>query len=172
MDRGGIHDEHPFKTPMELRDPVRRFRGRLAAPVTLVTSGSGDRRTGLTVSSILVAEGEPSYVHFLCGTNTDLWDEIRSTGRFIVHILEGEHRDLSDRFAGIRPSPGGLFAGLDVRDTPYGPELPVLQSRAFCRYESHRDDPIHALVHGVIERVDLHNLREPLQYFRGEYFHG
>ena len=57
-------------------------------------------------------------------------------------------------------------------DGEHGPELAVLQSRAFCRYESHRDDPHHALVHGVIERVDLHNLREPLQYFRGEYFYG
>jgi flavin reductase (DIM6/NTAB) family NADH-FMN oxidoreductase RutF len=172
MEQGGIHDDHPFATPMELRDPVRRFRGRLASPVTVVTSGKGDRRTGLTVSSLLVAEGEPSYVHFLCGTATDLWDAIRDTGTFVVHILEGGHRPLSDRFAGIRPSPGGLFAGIDVADSEYGPQLRALRSRAYCRYIGHREGALHALVHGLIERVDLHDLREPLQYFRGEYLRG
>jgi flavin reductase (DIM6/NTAB) family NADH-FMN oxidoreductase RutF len=169
---GEIHDEHPFRTPEDLRDPVRQFRGRLAAPVTIVTSGAAGSRTGLTVSSLVVAEGEPSHVHFLAGTATDLWYEIEATGTFIVHILEGDHRDLSDRFAGIRPSPGGPFAGLEVADTDFGPEIQMLQSRACCRYTGHRDDAMHALIHGRIEAVALHDLREPLQYFRGDYLHG
>ena len=115
MNQGEIHEEHPFKTPLDQRDPVRRFRGRLAAPVTVITSGTPQRRTGLTVSSVLVAEGEPSYLHFLCGTSTDLWDAIRETGTFIVHILEEEHRQISDRFAGIRPSPGGPVSYTHLR---------------------------------------------------------
>jgi len=169
---GEIHDEHPFATPLELRDPVRRFRGRLAAPVTIVTAGAGASRTGLTVSSLLVAEGEPSHVHLLVGTATDLWYAIEDSGRFIVHILEGGFRELSDRFAGIRPSPGGLFTGIGVEDTEYGPEITALRSRAYCRYVGHRPDALHALVHGRVESVVLHDLREPLQYFRGEYYTG
>lgn len=172
MSPGEIHEDHPFETPPELRDPVRRFRGRLAAPVTLVTAGPPDARAGLTVSSLLVAEGEPSYVHFLAGNATDLWYAIEGTGAFIVHILEEGHRELSDRFALLRPSPGGLFAGLQVRDTPYGPEVSALGNRAYCRCVGHRDDAHHALVHGVIEDLALRDLRHPLQYFRGEYFHG
>jgi 3-hydroxy-9,10-secoandrosta-1,3,5(10)-triene-9,17-dione monooxygenase reductase component len=172
MDQSAIHSEHPFATPMDLRDPVRRFRGRLPSPVTVVTAGHGDTRTGLTVSSLLVAEGEPSYIHFLCGTTTDLWDQIRTTGKFIVHVLEEVHRALSDRFAGIRPSPGGLFSEIDVIDTEYGPEIQMLRSRAYCTYMEHREDPIHALVHARIDKVVLHDLREPLSYFRGEYYTG
>lgn len=172
MSQGEIHDEHPFATPLEQRDPVRQFRGRLAVPVTVVTAGGPDARTGLTVSSLMVAEGEPSFVHLLVGTATDLWDAIRETDTFIVHILEEEHRELSDRFAGIRPSPGGLFVGLEVADTDFGPEIAGLGSRAYCRYESHRDEPYHALIHGTIVRIQLHDLRRPLGYFRGEYFTG
>ena len=172
MGPGEIHDEHPFATPPDQRDPVRQFRGRLTAPVTVVTAGGPSARAGLTGSSLFVAEGDPSFVHLLVGAGTDLWFAIEETGRFVVHILEEEHRELSDRFAGLRPSPGGLFAGLEVSDTEFGPVITALGSRAFCRYHSHRDDPFHALVHGTIERIELHDLRRPLRYFRGEYSHG
>ncbi|NQV06149.1 flavin reductase [bacterium] len=172
MSQGEIHDEHPFKTPGELRDPIRRFRGRLPAPVTIVTAGTPSTRTGLTVSSIIVAEGEPSHVHLLLAPATDLWTAITETGRFIVHVLERDHRSLSDRFAGIRPSPGGLFADLDVEQTDHGPAIAMLRTRAFCTLAGHRDDPLHVLVHGEIDDVQLHDLREPLRYFRGEYFFG
>ena len=169
---GEIHDEHPFATPSSLRDPIRQFRGRLAAPVTVVTAGGPESRTGLTVSSLLVAEGDPGHVHFLAGTATDLWDTIGETGAFIVHILERGFRNVSDRFAGIRPSPGGLFADIEVTDTPYGPEITRLGTRAYCRYDGSREESFHALVHGRIEKVTLHDLKEPLRYFRGEYFTG
>ena len=38
---GHIHEEHPFATPAELRDPVRQLRGRLAVPVTIIESAMG-----------------------------------------------------------------------------------------------------------------------------------
>jgi flavin reductase (DIM6/NTAB) family NADH-FMN oxidoreductase RutF len=172
MSPGDIHDDHPFRTPPEMRDPVRRFRGRLASPVTLVTAGTASDRAGLTVSSLIVAEGDPSFVHFLAGSTTDLWDRIRDTGSFVVHILGRDQRELSDRFALLRPSPGGLFSGLAVTDTDYGPELAGIGNRAYCRYVGHFDDAHHALVHGVVEQVSVDDLTDPLQYFRGEYLPG
>lgn len=172
MSPGEIHDDHPFMTPPDLRDPVRQFRGRLAAPVTVVTAGAAERRTGLTVSSLLVADGSPSFIHLLVGASTDLWDAIRDTGAFVVHVLQADDRQLSDRFASIRPSPGGLFKGIEVVDTDHGPELPSIGTRAYCRFVGHFDDTYHALVHGIVEEVVLDELRHPLQYFRGEYFHG
>ena len=51
-----IHHTDPFAVPTGQRSPVRRLRGRLAAPVTLWTAPGP---AGLTVSSTLVAEGEP-----------------------------------------------------------------------------------------------------------------
>ena len=164
-----IHEEHPFATPPQDRDPVRRFRGRLAAPVTVITSGAADARTGLTVSSLMIAEGEPARVYFLVGPATDLYDAIRVTGRFVVHVLEDRHRELSDRFAGLRPSPGGLFAGLDVVDGAYGPELPELGSRLYCRHESETECTMHVLEAGIVEDTVIDELDDPLVYFRGRY---
>ncbi len=167
-----IHDEHPFADPEDVRDPVRRFRGRLASPVTIVTAGGPAGRTGLTVSSILVSEDGPARIYFLCGTTTDLWQALLDTRAFVVHVVDRSARELADRFAGLRPSPGGLFSGLDPEDTPHGPMIPSLETRAHCSVARHHDTGVHALVVGTVERVDLHDLTEPLQYFRGGYLAG
>jgi len=142
------------------------------APVTVVTAGHGEGRTGLTVSSILVAEGEPPHAHFLVGPTTDLWHAIEETEAFIVHVLEHDHRDLSAIFAFIRPHPGGLFSGLEVKDTGYGPEITPVRTRAYCRYAGHQAAGAHVMVAGRIEEIALHDMRQPLGYFRGEYFCG
>ncbi len=167
--QGAIHDEHPFATPPNQRDPIRQFRGRLAAPVTVVTAGTGVDRAALTVSSLMVAEGDPPRVHFLLGTTTDLYDVLEDSKRFVVHVLEVPHQLAADRFAGLAPSPGGPFAGLDVIDGEYGPEIAAFPSRAYCRYEGGPEGTYHVLASGVVDRVDLHELSDPLLYFRGAY---
>lgn len=169
MTQGRIHRQHPFTTPPELREPARQLRGRLVAPVTVWTAGGPEGRTGLTVSSILVAEGEPPMVFGLVGLGADLWDAMQATGAFVVHVLETTHREIADRFAGLRPSPGGLFRGLEVEDTPWGPVMVEVPSRAACRMEEARETDYHVLVQGRVERIELHDLQEPLVYHRGRY---
>ena len=73
------------------------------------------------------------------------------------------------RFAGVRPSPGGPFRGLVVEDTPYGPVLGSVATRAYCRITGHRDLGPLFLVEAAIEKIELHDLDRPLQYFRGRY---
>lgn len=166
-----IHEEHPFKTPEQLRDPVRRFRGRMAAPVTIVTAGDGSNSTGLTVSSLVAAEGNPPRVYFLLGPETDLFAALHRTSRFVVHVLSSEHRVLSDTFAGIRPSPGGLFTGVATRPTEWGPVIEDVATRAYCTYRGGVEESFSFLVSGTIDRVEVADLDDPLLYFRGNYRH-
>ncbi len=166
---GAIRGEHPFRTPEPARDPARRLRGRLAAPVTIVTAGTGEGRTGLTVSSIVVAEGDPPLVYTLVGSATDLWVAIAETGRFVVHVATARDRVTADVFAGLRPSPGGLFAGRDVEETEYGPVLADLGNRAYCTMREGREESYSVLVSGAIDRVEIDELTDPLAYFRGAY---
>jgi flavin reductase (DIM6/NTAB) family NADH-FMN oxidoreductase RutF len=169
MSGGFIHDDHPFSTPPDLRDPSRQLRGRLVSGITVLTSGGPGSWAGLTVSSVLIAEGEPSRLIALVGEATDLWFAIAESRSWVLHVLGVEHRELSDRFAGSRPSPGGPFAGLDVEDTPWGPSLEVGGTRAFCRLERSVDTGFHRLVTGVIDQIDLDDLQDPLVYYRGKY---
>ena len=118
-----IHGDHPFLPPEEERGPVRRFRGRLASPVTLWTSRYADERAGLTVSSMLVADGEPGFVLGVLDPESDLWDAVRGSGRAVVTILEDRHRGLADVFGYVAPAPGGPFRLGAWDETEWGPAL-------------------------------------------------
>jgi flavin reductase (DIM6/NTAB) family NADH-FMN oxidoreductase RutF len=170
MSSGAIHDEHPFVPPPELRDPVRRLRGRLVAPVTIFTAGDDpDGWTGLTVSSLVVAEGDPPLLYSLLGPTTDLVERIAQTGRFLVHVCEAGHRRTADVFAGLEPSPGGLFAGRQVTQTGHGPLLGGFRATAGCTVVSSREESFNLLVTARIDDVGTDEVRDPLTYFRGGY---
>ncbi|WP_318336163.1 flavin reductase family protein [Micromonospora sp. BRA006-A] len=161
-----IHSTDPFAAPAAQRSPVRRLRGRLAAPVTLWTAPGP---AGLTVSSTLVAEGEPDRLLGLVDAESDLWAAIEEAGRFAVAPLGPQHRQLADRFAGLFPSPGGLFALDAWTETPYGPVPADAGGWAGCRLDTAREYGWGLLVEATIESVDLPADTPPLLHYRGRY---
>ncbi|WP_431917515.1 flavin reductase family protein [Micromonospora wenchangensis] len=161
-----IHHTDPFAVPTGQRSPARRLRGRLAAPVTLWTAPGP---AGLTVSSTLVAEGEPDRLLGLVDPEADLWAAIEDAGRFAVAPLGPSHRQLADRFAGLFPSPGGLFATDAWTDTPYGPVPADTGSWAGCRLDTVREYGWALLVEATIETVEIVADTPPLLHHRGRY---
>lgn len=168
---GGIHFEHPFATPLQERDPTRRFRGRLAAPVTVWTAGAVNGRGALTISSLLIAEGDPALLLGLISDVSELWAAIQERAAFVVHVLDANQRHLAERFALRSPAPGGPFAGLEASESPWGPILASVRTRAYCRLEGTALVGYAQLVSGRIERLDLdEDFDDPLVYFRGRYW--
>lgn len=163
-----IHSENPFADDPGARDPVRRFRGRLSAPVTVVTSGE-EEWAGLTVASLMIIEGEPGHVEMVVGPTSDLWDVIAETSRFVIHVCDASRRSLSEVFAGLRPSPGGVFAGLETAVSEWGPVIVDLPDRAYCTFLEKREVGHSGLISGQVDRVELSGLSDPLVYFRGSY---
>jgi len=163
---GRIHSSHPFATPDPEKSVVRRLRGRLAAPVTLWTAPGP---AGLTVSSMLVADGEPGRVLGLIDDESDFWDAAEAAGRFAVIPLTPADRQPADRFAGLLPAPGGLFAGGGWTTTEYGPVPEGATTWAGCRLDSSRPCGWALLVEGVIETVEIGPAAEPLVHYRGSY---
>jgi flavin reductase (DIM6/NTAB) family NADH-FMN oxidoreductase RutF len=164
-----IHSGDPFATPEGDKSDVRRLRGRLAAPVTLWTSFAADGPAGLTVSSILVADGEPGRVLGLIDEEADLWAAAEESDRFAVTPLTPADRQLADRFAGLTPAPGGLFATGDWTPTAYGPVPAGRTTWAGCRVESRRRCGWALLVEAVIETVEAGPDPIPLVHYRGRY---
>jgi flavin reductase (DIM6/NTAB) family NADH-FMN oxidoreductase RutF len=164
-----VGGQHPFATPPERRDPARRLRGRLVAPVTVWTAGEPSSGAGLTVSSVLVAEGQPARLLGLIDPTSAFWEAMRQTGGFVVHVLGVGDRALAERFGEVRPPIRGAFTGLEVTGSQWGPLLGGRRPWAGCRLVGSTPVGYGELVEGVIERLDLQDLDDPLAWLHGRY---
>ena len=162
-----IHDTHPFADPDP--DPARRFRGRLGGAVSLWTAGAGAARAGLTVSSLMMANGEPPRLLALLDPDSDLADVLTDTGRAVVHLLSWHHRDLAEVFAGLAPSPGGPFRGATFEPSGHGPVLVDATTRAHVSLESGVEVGWSLLVTCVMDDVVVGDDESPLLHRRGRY---
>ncbi|GGF38404.1 hypothetical protein GCM10011519_10010 [Marmoricola endophyticus] len=164
-----IHDSHPFATPEGDRDPLRRFRGRTPAPVSLWTTGEGPARSGLTVSSFLVADGEPARVLGLVDEDSELWDA--EPERLVVALLSAGQEYLADVFAGLAPSPGGPFRQGSWEQSEWGP-VPD-GAAGWLGVRRVPEPPRHVgwglLVEAVVEQVRLGPADDVLLHARGRY---
>ena len=172
-----IHAGHPFATPEPERNRLRQWRGRMVAPVSVWAAGDQTSRAGWTLSSFLVADGEPPEVLGLLDEDSALADRLTAAdpGRgatLTVNLLGWAHRGLADAFAGVAPAPGGPFTLGAWQPTAWGPVLVDAPGWLGARLVG---EPQPAgwslLVRAVVEHVELGP--EPpegmLGYVRGRY---
>jgi flavin reductase (DIM6/NTAB) family NADH-FMN oxidoreductase RutF len=118
---------------------------------------------------MLVADGEPGRVLALIDQESDFWDAAERAGTFAVTPLTPADRQQADKFAGLMPAPGGLFAAGEWTETEYGPVPAHADTWAGCRLASRRECGWALLVEAVIETVQAGPSAAPLVYYRGRY---
>lgn len=139
----------------------------MPAPVTVWASGAGAGRTGLTVSSVIVANGEPGHVLGVIDADSDWWSSEPET--VVVNLLAEEHRFLADAFAGTAPAPGGPFTLGAWGDSEWGPVLGESAGWLGVRLlEETSEVGWGLLVEGVVEHVELGEA-DALIHLRGRY---
>jgi flavin reductase (DIM6/NTAB) family NADH-FMN oxidoreductase RutF len=144
----------------------------MAAPITVWTAGdAGSDWTGLTVSSVLLAQGEPGRVIGLIGPDSDLAEAIKRNGAFVVHLLADrpEHRRLAQHFAGALPADASL---LEVEASTYGPRLIAAPDQLACRASTWRTAGWSQLVEAEVADSRLGPPSRPLLWYRGEFWRG
>jgi flavin reductase (DIM6/NTAB) family NADH-FMN oxidoreductase RutF len=167
-----IHSSHPFAASEQDRKPLRRFRGRMASPVSIWAASADGIRAGWTLASFLVADGDPAEVIGLVDEESPLADTLTHTGTLTVNLLGSRQRKLADAFAGVAPAPGGPFTLAAWQDTDWGPVLEDSLGWIGARLKPDAD---HAgwglLLRAVIERVEIQTnpADELLCYVRGRY---
>jgi flavin reductase (DIM6/NTAB) family NADH-FMN oxidoreductase RutF len=164
-----IHRSDPFAEPPERRDAVRRLRGRLGTTVSLWTAGPSDAPAGLTVSSYMVAHGDPGHVLALVDPVSDLAEAVAGTGRCVVQLLEWRHRALAEAFAGTAPAPGGPFRLATWQDSEWGPVLEGASAWAGLELAETREVGWSLLLDGLVRRVEVGEEVAPLVHRRGRY---
>ncbi len=160
-----IHSEHPFLDP---DDPVRRLRARIGGAVSLWTAGEDPSRAGLTVSSLMVANGSPPVVVGLIDPDSGFFEVFTATGRAVVHLLQWRDRGLADAFGGVAPAPGGAFRLAEFEQTGHGPRMPG-RTHALVSVEGVREVGWSTLVTATIDEVVVLPDESPLEHRRGRY---
>jgi flavin reductase (DIM6/NTAB) family NADH-FMN oxidoreductase RutF len=162
-----IHAGHPFLDPDP--DPVRRLRGRVTGTVALLTAGDDRGRAGLTVTSLMVANGETPRVLALVDPDSDLAETVARTRRAVVQLLSWAHRDLAEAFAGTAPAPGGPFRAAAFEETPWGPRLAGAVTWAGVRLESESEVGWSTLLTLLVDEITVGDDDQPLVHRRGRY---
>ncbi len=161
-----IHTDHPFAEP---DDPVRRLRGRLGGSVAVACAGDGAERAGLTITSLVVAHGDPAHLLLLVDPDSELADAVEDTGSLAVSLLAWEHRDLADAFAGRAPAPGGRFRLGSWEQTPWGPVLADAPAWAAGPVVGRTTIGWSLQLDAELARVVVRDEAEPLVHRRGRY---
>ena len=125
-------------------------------------------RAGLTVTSVLVANGQPPRLLALLDPDSDLAEKIAETGLAVVSLLTWDDRALADAFGGTAPAPGGPFRMGAFVQTPWGPRLAGAATWGGVRLESSAEVGWSSLVTCVIEELEVGD-DEPLVHRRGRY---
>ena len=123
---------------------------------------------GLTVSSLMVANGDPGRILGLLDGDSELHAALVGTGRGVVQLLTWADRALADAFGGVAPAPGGPFTTGSWEQTGHGPVLPD-RTHALVALESTIEVGWSRLAVTRIEQVLLVEDHQPLEHRRGRY---
>ena len=160
----------PYAVPLDAKDHTRQLRGQLPAPVTVWTANGPNRtRTGITVSSVLVAEGDTPSILGLIAPLSEFWDAVQITKRCVVHVLGKHQTRAADQFA-LR-YPVNPFEGLQVSTSEYGPVLDDVVTRARATLTGFVETGYSVLVRAALDEFELaDDPPRPLIHYRGRYF--
>lgn len=145
----------------------REILGQFCTGITVIAAVVDGRPVGFTCQSFSALSIDPPLV-LVCPQRTSTsWPKIRSTGRFAVSVLAGDHEHVSAAFA---RSGTDKFAGIDWSRSPSG--QPVIDGAIAwldCRVLREHDGGDHTLVVGQVNSLDRGPSTLPLLYHRGQY---
>jgi len=144
---------------------------QLASGVCLVTSGSGDERSGLVATSVSSLSADPPMLLVCVDRASSSYRAVQSHGEFVVSVLGADQREIADRFA----SGSGLTGENRFREGRWGVlpggasylagSVAVFDCEAVERIERHA----HAIVIGHVRRVLVGDGSGALVRWRGAY---
>lgn len=119
----------------------------------------------------MVAGGQPGHVLALLDPDSHFAEALPGARTAVVQLLEWEHRDLADAFAGVAPAPGGAFRMGAWTDTEWGPLLAGVSAWAGVRLPDPELAPVgwSVLADCAIEYVEIASSTAPLVHRRGRY---
>jgi len=143
----------------------------LAGGVSVITTGQGADRTGLTVTSLSSLSAEPPTVMFGLNLSSSSFPVLARHRSFGVNFLNATQKQIADRFAGRAGEKGeARYAGASWTQGVTGaPLLDGALAALDCEVEELIERHSHAIVIGRVREVRLGGDDAALVYWRGDY---
>jgi flavin reductase (DIM6/NTAB) family NADH-FMN oxidoreductase RutF len=133
---------------LSLADAFKRGMRALPHGVTVIATGQGGARNGLTATSVISLSFDPPTLLFCVARTSSAWPALRIGAALSVNVLSGAQEDIADRFAGHDEGKGEeRFADGRWVDVESGP--PVLQD-AIVSFVCEIDDTIDRGAHTIV----------------------
>jgi 3-hydroxy-9,10-secoandrosta-1,3,5(10)-triene-9,17-dione monooxygenase reductase component len=151
---------------------IKEAMRHLAGGVSVITAGSGDDRTGLTVTTAHSLSVEPPIMIISVNRKSSGYSAIRDNGHFCVNVLADHQRHVAERFSGV--------GGIKGKERYNGSNWSVLSTGALaldgaianvdCEVEEVIDRYSHGIFLGLVRQVRLGSTRDSqLVYHRNDY---
>ncbi|MBN9364791.1 MULTISPECIES: flavin reductase family protein [unclassified Devosia] len=153
---------------------IAAFRGamrHLAGAVAVITTGTGEARTGFTATSVSSFSMEPPALLVCLNRESSSWPIVREHGGFCVNLLAHDQSHVADRFAGRGGAKGvARYEGAHWQEQPSGAlGLADALVSIDCRLDEAIERHSHAILIGRVNSVTLRTEAEPLLYWHGAY---
>lgn len=141
---------------------------RLAAAVTIVTTGTVPQRFGLTATAVTSVSADPPTLLTCINRDADSFHPIIRHGRFAVNLLRPDHQELAGRFGGLFAESGEPRFELG-RWTQGSHDVPILEDALAsfeCELETVHDGASHGILIGRVLKV-ITQRGAPLLWYEG-----
>lgn len=152
-------------------DPAefRRFMGRWATGVSVVTAHEAGKDFGLTVNAFLSVSLDPPTVLVSLGEEANTTPVVSRRRRFAVSLLRADQEPLSHRFARADVAPS-KFEGVPIHRWEDGTAvLDGTLGALLCRVREEYRAGDHRLFLADVEAMETGSEGLPLLFYRGKY---
>lgn len=157
----------PRPDPSAYRLAMRHFAGN----VSVITVGTGQRRSGLVATSTVSLSMDPPLMLVCVNRSSSSWPLFEEFGHFGVNSLAPHHQPIAERFTGQ----GGIkgtdrFALGQWRNGPTGAPLLIGASVALdCEIEDMIEKSTHSILIGRVRSIEIEDQSGALVYWRGGF---
>lgn len=163
-------DIHLVDDTREVERQFRHVMRRLAGGVSIVTAGSGDDITGMTVTSLTSLSADPPRLLVSLNRQASSFALIERYRVFGVNILGSDQQELAERFSNGRLKGKQRFD--DVAWFTGSTGVPLLARSAAaveCTVEEIIERHSHAIIVGRLAGMNVPHRLSGLVYWNGQY---
>lgn len=152
-----------------LVDDFRAAMRRVASSVTVITSGTGNDRRGLTATAVCSLSMTPPSILVCVNRFGEAHEAIQATGAFCVNILADEDQPVAERFAGQAFGTEKFDGAPWTVMTSGAPSLESALASIDCLVSEASQTESHTVFFGRVVGVRLNPEKCPLVHFDRQF---